>query len=516
MAANARTAFLGAGGLVLAALPGLSINLGPGSSLQGNMPSDVFWLLSVELQGPQHMLPHLWRFPQWLSWGCYLVLAALALIGRHGWPRVDRVERISDVKPSSRPWPPARLRLTVVLAVIVLGLGVAWYAIEARHLVRVTVFQPFRMATMARGFALVFIAGRLVALWRPGEWLRRLRAILIAVAFTGDWLLVVVTLGEVAASAAEALRARSPWFATWRSIDSLVLFVMLALGLNFLGHHDTEYGHVPLLAALGVGVLIEFLRHQRKHVAAARNIRERLVFFPPLRKGGKENASAVRSSYSAHKLRVSQNPLSSPITINLSIAQVLALAWLVPLASLLAAAVPLDHAASRHPLVQGLINRCRFAAVPADDVERLALWCRDHTPATARFIGPPGPKTFRLWSRRSLAFNRAASPYHADGLADWFARFEDHVDFHGSPAEFVRSYVGNRHGFESRYQAQSHADRAALAVRQGATYVVAAAPSVRDLNAYSQPSTGPLDLLHVEGHYAVYRVRPELLVQRQR
>ena len=130
-----------------------------------------------------------------------------------------------------------------------------------------------------------------------------------------------------------------------------------------------------------------------------------------------------------------------------------ALAWAVPLASLLAAAVPLDCAASRHPLVRSLIGRCRFAAVPADDVERLALWCRDHTPATARFIGPPGPKTFRLWSLRPLAFNRAASPYHAAGLADWFARFQDHVGFHGSPEQFVRSYQADRHGFEARYQA---------------------------------------------------------------
>ena len=36
-----------------------------------------FWLLSVELQSPQHMLPHLWRMPQWLAWFCYLALAAL-------------------------------------------------------------------------------------------------------------------------------------------------------------------------------------------------------------------------------------------------------------------------------------------------------------------------------------------------------------------------------------------------------------------------------------------------------
>ena len=166
------------------------------------------------------------------------------------------------------------------------------------------------------------------------------------------------------------------------------------------------------------------------------------------------------------------------------------------------------------PSVRGLINRCRFAAVPMDDIERLGLWCREHTPAAARFIGPPGPKTFRLWSRRSLAFNRAASPYHADGLADWFARFQDHVDFHGSPAEFVHAYVNNRHGFEARYQAMTDADRAALALRQGASYVIAAAPT--DLKRGTSPSPGPLELLHVEGRYAVYRVNPELLAHRQR
>ena len=42
----------------------------------------------------------------------------------------------------------------------------------------------------------------------------------------------------------------------------------------------------------------------------------------------------------------------------------------------------------------------------------------------------------------------------------------------------MRSYVADRHGFEARYQALSDAERAALAVRQGATYVVAAAPSI--------------------------------------
>jgi hypothetical protein len=195
---------------------------------------------------------------------------------------------------------------------------------------------------------------------------------------------------------------------------------------------------------------------------------------------------------------------------------VLAMAWVVPLAALGAALMPGAYPMARHALIRSLIDRCRLVAVPLDDLERLALWCREHTPATARFVGPPGPKTFRLWSRRSLAFNRAASPYHARGLVDWFARFQEHVDFHGPPAEFVRAYLVDRHGFEARYQALSDAQRAAMAVRQGATYVVAGAPAVPDGPTNSPAALGPLERLHVEGRYAVYRVKSLELVQRHR
>ncbi len=531
------SALRGIVGLVLAVIPGLAVNIAPGSSFQGKMPADVFWLLSVELQSPQHMLPHLWRLPQWLAWGSYLVLAALALTGL---PRGRPTEARGSSAALDAPvkWPAARLRLIAVLAVILIGLAVAWSAIDVYHLVRVTVFQPFRMATLVRGIALVFVAGRLVALWRRGDWIGRSRAIVIAVAFTGDWVLVMVCRAELAVSAAEAMRARLPWCASWRFIDSLVLLAMFALGLNFLGHHDTEYGHIPLLAALALGLMVGLSGYGRKKASVVGEDSDAARFpFPPLVKGragggglGISNHSDVGADLTlfantrgVHDSQGSRpHPPWPPLhkggkgnvcaeeNACAMLAVVLALAWVIPLASLLAAAVPLDHRAARHPLVRGLISRCRFAAVPADDIERLGLWCRDHTPGNARFIGPPGPKTFRLWSRRNLAFNRAASPYHADGLADWFARFQDHVDFHGPPAEFVRSYVRDRHGFEARYQAQSDADRAALALRQGATYVVAAAPGVTAQDAAASPSTGPLDLLHVEGRYAVYRVNPEL------
>ncbi len=475
MEVDLRTALSGLLGLAVAVLPGLAVNLLRGPSLLGNMPADVFWLLSVELQSPQHMLPHLWRMPQWLAWGCYLALAALAILDRRPQRSAEPATTINaKIEPTA--WVPARLRLIASLAIILAGLGAAWYAIEVRHQVRVTVFQPFRMATVTRGITLVILAGRLVWLWRTGEWLGRLRATLLAVALSGDWLLVVVTAAELAVSVTQGIRARLFSSESWRVVDAAVLLGMLALGLNFLAHHDTEYGHIPLLAASGSALLIGLMARRFQH----------------------ERPNAGRLIWPRARLRA-----------------VFALAWAVPLASLFAAAMPLDSPWSRHSLVRGLIGRCRFADVPSDDIERLALWCRDYTPETARFIGPPGPKTFRLWSRRSVAFNRAASPYHAEGLADWFSRFQDHVGFHGPADQFVRSYQSDRHGFEARYQALGDAGRAALAHRQGATHVIAAAPESIGEQTGSPTVRGSLELLHVEGRYAVYRLASATLVQRQ-
>jgi hypothetical protein len=198
------------------------------------------------------------------------------------------------------------------------------------------------------------------------------------------------------------------------------------------------------------------------------------------------------------------------------LAAAMAAAWVVPMASLLAGLVAMARPEGCPLLARGLIDRCRFLPVPLDDIERLAQWCREHTPPTARFVGPPGPKTFRLWSRRSLAFNRAGSPYHAAGLADWFIRFREHVDFHGPPAELVRAYLAGRHRFEARYQALSDDQRAELAVRQGASYVVAAAPTDVASSCGSTRRASPLELVHAEGRFAVYRVRSAERTSRHR
>ena len=417
---------LGAIGLLAAALlPAVMLHAGGGAAMFRGLSREEFLLLGAHVQGPQHMLPHLWRTPQWLAWGATMLLAGLALV-------------------RSGTWPEARTRLALLLAINLAGLGLAWVAVEGLHDLRVTLFQPFRMATVARGLAMVILSGHVRALWGRGDSEGRIRATLLAVGLTGDWAFVVVALAEASVMTVGGISPRMARFAG---------LGVLGAGPAFLARHDTESGHVPILLALGACLV---------WMAATRG---RAPAWTPRR-----------------------------------LAWAFAAAWAVPTAALVAPMIP---GAGARKVAEALAARCRFGEVPTDDVERLALWCREHTPASARFVGPPGPKTFRLWSRREVAFNRAASPYHAAGLADWSARFRDHVGFRGSTAAFAAAYLANRQALERRYQRMSDADRAALATRQGATHVLAAAPPA---GSPADPA-GPLELLRVEGRYAAYRVR---------
>ena len=314
-----------------------------------------------------------------------------------------------------------------MFVVVLVALAASWYAIEVMHHLRITLFQPFRLATVARGLALVLITGRVSKLLHRGDWLARLRAVLLVVAFAGDWMLVVVTVSEVLTSTVESIASRLT-YATFLSA--------IAWGLCFLCRHDTESGHWPILLVLA-GATASHLVAQRA--------------WPRLR---------------SWTIRRSLPPI-------FYLRGCIVMSWLLPALSLLAGMIPAGHALGRLSLVEGLVARSRFTMVPVDDIERLAIWCRDNTPARARFIGPPGPKTFRLWSRRSLAFCRAGSPYHATALADWFARFQDHVDLHLTASAFVKRYMGARHEMEARYEGLSDQQKAALALRQGADHVIA-------------------------------------------
>jgi hypothetical protein len=273
------------------------------------------------------------------------------------------------------------------------------------------------MATVARGLCLVLLAGRVVELWCRGGGLGRVRSTILALGLIGDWTLVVVTGVECLATAAERLGPRLPAPIATRLAAAAVLLGLVG-GMAYLGRHDTESGHWRLAAGL---VLLPIA------VAIGRRLGRRP---PPWRAG-----------------------------------LALGAAWAIPLGTLLLPILVRGDAGWRSDLVRRAVGHSRYFAVPITDVERLAVWCREHTPATARFVGPPEPKTFRLWSLRSLAFNRAASPYHAAGLADWSARFRDHVAFRGTTAEFARAYLADRQALERRYRALTDAERAALARR---------------------------------------------------
>lgn len=427
-------AAIGALGLALA--PALAFNAGQAGRLFEGLPVGEFRTLAVLIQGPQHMLPSTWRASQWLAWGCYPVLACLAL-GRVG---LDR---------SPGPWPAARVRLVALLAVNLASLALAYLAVEVIGDLRATVFQPFRMATLGRGLALVAASGRVVALWGRGDFSGRARAGLIALGLSGDWSLVVATAVDLTMAAVEWAGLRRRW--SWS--PEAVGLATLAYGMVFLIRHDTESGHLPLLGGLGLGAVGVWIG---RRAPLAWN-RRRVVL-------------------------------------------AMAGAWAVPIGALMAPWAVGDL--PRHPWAMALVGRCRFAEVPVDDLERLASWCREQTPASSRFIGPPGPKTFRLWSRRPLAFNRSASPYHAEGLADWARRYRDHVGFEGSTARFASAYLDDYHALEAGYGRMTDAELAGLASRQGATHVLVG--SARKPG----PPGGPLKRLRVEGRYAVERVIP--------
>lgn len=453
-----RIAVQGILALAVALVPSVLLQWGQTARLFEGLSAQEFRLWSFSVQNPQHMMPHLWRLPQWLAWCGFFVLAGVAL---------HRSKRAG----TSPAWPAARVRLALALIVNLVGLFAAYVAIEGLHDLRVTVFQPFRMATIARGLALVAVAGRVLALWETDCPEGRLRAGLLAVGLTSDWALVVVTEAEGVLTLVGAVRLRMRGEVGFPLVGDRIAraagLAVLTCGLFFLARHDPESGHVRLVGCLSALVAARVFRSFRQWCGFEKS------FHPP------------RSPFTSRRL-----------------AWALAGSWAIPLAALATQASPLTETTFGHRWLVALAERCRFCEVPVDDVERLAVWCREHTPISARFIGPPGPKTFRLWAQRNLAFNRAASPYHAAGLADWSARFRDHVAFSGTMSEFARAYLVDRQGLEHRYQKLSPAQLALLARRQRAGYVIAAAPA----HGTDAESGWPLELVHVEGRYAVYRL----------
>ena len=329
-----------------------------------------------------------------------------------------------------------RARFASTFVLLLAGLGVAYLAVEVAQNLQITVLQPFRMATIARGLALMAISGRLAQLVQRSEPLAWVRALVLAAGLAGDRAMIVATLFEFATIAC------SRW-----KISIFVPLGILAIGTFDLARHDTESGHVGMLIATVIGFLVLY-------------------------------ASRLELRVGWNRRRV-------------TLAAVVC--WAVPFAAF---AAPIVFG-SESRIAAELAARCRFAAVPTDDIERLAVWSRAHTEPNARFITAPGPKTFRLWSERAVAFNRAASPYHAAGLRDWSDRFRAHVGFEGSTESFVNGYLSDRHAFESRFARLNADELATLAKGQGASYVLA---------AKGIECGGQLKVVASEGRYSIYRL----------
>ncbi|WP_165063776.1 DUF6798 domain-containing protein [Paludisphaera rhizosphaerae] len=427
--------------MALAIAPGLVDNLAPFGDLSEGLAPETYRLLTAELQSPQHMLPHLWREPQWLAAGAYLVLASLALAGSR---------REAKEPPAACQAP--RWRLSLLLLAVLVWLGASWFLVEVVEHLGATVFQPFRIATLGRGVCLVLASGHVVALWGRGGLIDRMRAASILAGCMSDWLFAVTAAIEVVMTLAD--------HAGERIRTTAFVGLLLWAGL-FLARHDTEGGHRTLAAAVGVGLVASL-------------------------------TSRVPIAWTSRRLRLAY-----------------AAAWTLPLAAIAVGTLPEGSSLAESKAVRELLARCRFAPRPINDVERLAVWCREHTPESGRFVGPPGPKGFRLWSHRSWAFSRAGSPYHARGLRDWYERFRQHVDFDGPPEALVQAYLDGRHRLESRYDAMTDDQLASLAARQGAEFVVARA------DRPDQGTGSTLERLHEQGEYAVYRVRPEALAHVQ-
>ena len=144
-----RSAAVGVVSMAVAILPGALPALMQGGRLFEGLSPEEFRLLGVELQMAQHVLPSLWRMPQWLAWGGLITIGVVSVVARNQ----------SEGMVRHGPPDETQTRFAMLCGVLLLGLGVAYVGVESVGNLRLTVFQPFRMATIARGLALVALSG---------------------------------------------------------------------------------------------------------------------------------------------------------------------------------------------------------------------------------------------------------------------------------------------------------------------------------------------------------------------
>jgi hypothetical protein len=180
------------------------------------------------------MIPHLWRWSQWIAWLGFVSLAALVLLGGR--------RSISASGASQGDAQFARRRLGLLLALAIGGLTGATIAIEWLHHPSITLFQPFRLATVVRGLCVVAFSGHIAGLWQRGERAASARAAVLAVALTGDWCWMFAVAGEVFALVSE--RAAVP-----KRVAVWGLIAVWMTGCAYMSQHDSHDGHVRLACA---------------------------------------------------------------------------------------------------------------------------------------------------------------------------------------------------------------------------------------------------------------------------
>jgi hypothetical protein len=399
--------------------------------------AEVFRALAVEIQGPQHLAPWLWRTDQWAAAAAYLVLAWFGI--------ADAVRMRHECTEVA--W--RRIVALFVCGVILLACG--WFGVAVMRDLRLTLFQPFRLATVLRGVALLLVAPSFARLWTTrGPW-ERLRVAALACGLGFDQALLVVVAAELAARA--WLHASVRW-------ARVVWLIVILCGLVHLSAHDPQGSGGVLAAVLAV-------------VGAG----ERVIRRAGILWNARRRALVIASS------------------------------WAVPALALCGGLAAIG-AGETPEWARSAVERCRFFETPFDDMERLGAWARRNLPEDAVLVGPPESKTLRLWSRRAVSFNRAGSPYHGRALLVWGERFRRHVAFAGDTRELARAYQRDRARLEARYYELSCEELSILLDEMNASHVVTHSQREDEL------ARGGIERLHVEGRYAIYVRRARVLASR--
>jgi hypothetical protein len=200
------------------ACPALLFAWNSSGTLLGGVDSEVFRLLAVEIQGPQHLAPWLWRTDQWAAAAAYLVLA---------WFGIADAVHLRHEGGTGVGW--RRIVSLFVCGVILLAIG--WIGVAVMRDLRITLFQPFRLATVLRGVALLLAAPSFARLWNTGGPWERLRVVALACGLGFDQTLVVVVTAELAARA---------WLPVSQRGARGVWLVVILCGLVHLSAHDPQ------------------------------------------------------------------------------------------------------------------------------------------------------------------------------------------------------------------------------------------------------------------------------------